>query len=211
MNEEQAVLDFFAKEENLSLGLSVAEQIDEIRVQMNSRFWHDLQRRVNTLFTEHAPEWIADTTEDRNASEVLVGLQCKLREPKTFSLFPMLEQQYLGGTWRIFFGLMWQSALTSEQLALPAVAKLKQLMIDNGFKQNENFIAWQWTNFHPRRSDFLLRYSRQTEKLLDDVEAIFKPFVLENRALIASANAALQDAPRSMTISLDQLRRKRTD
>lgn len=211
MNEEQAVLDFFAKEENLSLGLSVAEQIDEIRVQMNSRFWQDLQGRLNTLFTEQAPEWLTDTTEDRNASGVLVGLQCKLREPQTLSLFPMLEQQYLGGTWRIFFGLMWQVAPTPEQLALPAVTKLKQVMIDGGYKQNENFIAWQWTNLHPRRSDFLLRYSRQAEKLLDDIEAIFKPLVLENRALIASANATLQDAPRSMTISLDQLRRKRTD
>lgn len=208
MNEEQAVLDFFAREENLSLGLSVSDQIDLIRVQMNSRFWLSLQHRLNTLFIQHAPEWTADTTEDRNAPEVLVGLQCKLRSPQTLSLFPMLEQQYLGGTWRIFFGLMWQTTPTPEQLALPAVATLQQRLIDAGYKQNENFIAWQWTNFHPLRSDFLLRYSRQAEKILDDVEAIFKPLLLDNRAIITSANAALLNAPRSMTISLDQLRRK---
>jgi hypothetical protein len=41
MNEEQAVLDFFSRTENLSLGLSVAEQMDELRVQMNNRLWRD--------------------------------------------------------------------------------------------------------------------------------------------------------------------------
>jgi hypothetical protein len=109
MNEEKAVLDFFAKPENLPLGLSVAGQMDVIREQMNSRFWQDLQHRIDTQSVQHAPEWQTQITEDRNAADMLVGLQCKLREPQSHCLFPMLEQQYLGGTWRIFFGLMWQS------------------------------------------------------------------------------------------------------
>jgi len=57
MNEEKAVLDFFAKPENLPLGLSVAGQMDVIREQMNSRFWQDLQHRIDTLSVQHAPEW----------------------------------------------------------------------------------------------------------------------------------------------------------
>ena len=36
MNEEQAVLDFFSQNENLPLGLSVAEQMDKIREQINN-------------------------------------------------------------------------------------------------------------------------------------------------------------------------------
>ena len=211
MNEEQAVLDFFAKPENLPLGLSVACQMDGIREQMNSGFWQALQQRLNALFCLQAPEWQAEVTEDRNAAGVLVGLQCRFAEPQAQGLFPMLEQQYLGGTWRIFLGLMWQAAPTPEQLALPAVATLKQQLLDAGFGHNENFLGWQWTRFHPRRSDFLLSYSQQPESLLDDVEAVFKSLLTEHRAQIASANAALQAVPRSMTISLDQLRRKRSD
>ena len=42
MNEEQEVLKFFAQTENLSLGLSVAEQMDKLREQMNNRLWRDL-------------------------------------------------------------------------------------------------------------------------------------------------------------------------
>jgi len=211
MNEEQAVLDFFARPENLPLGLSVAEQMDRIRERLNTSFWQALQQRLNTLFDQHAPEWQAEVTEDRNATDVLVGLQCKLRESQPLCLFPMLEQQYMGGTWRIFFGLMWQAAPTPEQLALPAIATLKQLLLDAGFKHNENFLGWQWTGFYPRRSDFLLRNSQQPEALLDEVEAVFKPLLTEHRARITSANAALKEVPRSMTISLDQLRRKRSD
>jgi hypothetical protein len=211
MNEEQAVLDFFAKPENLPLGLSVAEQMDRIREQMNSSFWQALQQRLNTLFDLHAPEWQTQVTEDRNTADILVGLQCKLREAQDICLFPMLEQQYLGGTWRIFFGLMWQAAPTPEQLALPAVATLRQLLLDSGFKHNENFLGWQWTGFYPRRSDFLQRFAQQPDELLDDVEAIFKPLLTAQRELIGKANAALKDVPRSMTISLDQLRRKRED
>lgn len=209
MNEEQAVLEFFAKPENLSLGLSVSEQMDAIREQMNSRFWNELQLRLGAALQD--TEWQTQVTEDRNAAEMLVGVQCKLRESQSLCLFPMLEQQYLGGTLRIFFGLMWQATPTPEQLALPAIARLKQQLTDAGFKNNENFLAWQWTNFHPRSSSFLLRYAQQPEKLLDEVESIFNTLLTDQRSLIASANAALKEVPRSMTISLDQLRRKRED
>lgn len=209
MNEEQAVLDFFAKPENLPLGLSVARQMDGIFSQLNSSFWQALRERINTLFGQQVPEWHAEVTEDRNTADVIVGLQCKSAEPQ--ALFPMLEQQYMGGTWRIFLGLMWQAAPAPEQLALPAVVALKQALMDAGFGQNENFLAWQWTRFYPRRSDFLLSYSQQPEKLLDEVEAVFKSLLTEHRAQIASANAALKEVPRSMPVSLDQLRRKRED
>lgn len=206
MNEEQAVLDFFAKPENLPLGLAVAGQMDEIREQMNSRFWKELQQRLNTSIED--AEWQTQVTEDRNSADMLVGLQCKLPAAQTICLFPMLEQQYLGGTWRIFYGLMWQLAPAPEQAALPAVSALKQRLSDAGFKSNENFLAWQWTNLYPRRSDFLQRFAQNPEKLLDETESIFKTLLTDQRTLIAAANGALKNSPRSMTVSLDQLRRK---
>ncbi len=209
MNEEQAVLDFFAKPENLPLGLSVAEQMDEIRCQLNSRFWKILEQRLNTSVQN--TEWQTQVTEDRNAADLLVGLQCKLREPQTTCVFPMMEQQFLGNTWRIFFGLMWQTPPTPEQLALPDVAKLKGVLHDAGFKHNDNFIAWQWTHFYPHRRDFLLHSSQKPEQLLESVETIFNTLLIEQSILTAAANAALKDLPRSMTVSLDQLRRKRSD
>jgi hypothetical protein len=207
MNEEAAVLDFFAKTENFPLGILVAEQMDEIRIAMNSTFWKTLQGRLNTLFQHQTPEWNAAVIEDRNAAEVLVGVQCKLQTAHPLYLFPMLEQQYLGGIWRIFFGLMWSTSPSTTQLALPAVAVLKQTLTDAGFKTNEAFLAWQWTNFYPRRRDFLLRYSQQPEALLDEVESLFKRLLTDQRELITAANTELRSAPVSMTVSLDQLRR----
>lgn len=211
MNEEQAVLDFFAREENLPLGLSVAEQMDQIRMQLNSRFWRLLQTHFNDQFTQQHADFCAETVEDRNEAEMLVGLKCSLNTPQSIFLFPMLEQQYLGGSWRIFFGLMWNTPPTLPQLALPAVASLKTLLSEAGYKSNENFLAWQWTNLYPRRHDFLLRCSQKPEILLNEINEIAKTFISEHSELIKRANAALQDAPPSMAISLDQLRRKRTD
>jgi hypothetical protein len=209
MNEETAVLDFFAKKENLSLGLSVGEQMDEIRIAMNSAFWKTLQERLNTLFQQQTVDWEACVIEDRNAAEVLVGVQCKFNPAQPLYLFPMLEQQYLGGVWRIFFGLMWSTAPATTQLALPAVTALKQTLVDSGFKTNESFLGWQWTNFYPRRRDFLLRYSQQPEKLFAEVEAQLARLLVDQRELITTANAALRSLPVSMTISLDQLHRSK--
>ncbi len=211
MNEEQAVLDFFAKPQNLPLGIAVAEQIDAIRAQLNSAFWQNLTHRLNLKFALEAPEWQTDVIEDRNAAEVLVGLNCKLREPQTVCLLPMIEQQYMGGTWRIFFGLMWQTPPTPEQLALPEVVALKNTYLDCGFKNNDSFLAWQWTNFYPRRRDFLLRYSQQPDVLLCEVESIFSTISLDQRTLISNANNALRSMPHCIPVSLDQLRRKRID
>jgi hypothetical protein len=211
MNEEQAVLDFFAQTENLPLGLAVAEQMDTLREQMNNRLWQELLPRLQALINDHELAWRVQPTEDKNAPDSLVGLHCTTSTEQPLYLRPMMEQQYLGGVWRIYFGLMWSAAPSPDQLGLPAVSSLKESLQTAGFKSNENFIAWQWTAFHPRRKDFLLRYSLQPEKLLGDMEAIFKTLLLEHRVSIEQANAALKTAPRSMTVSLDQLRSKRVD
>lgn len=211
MNEEQAVLDFFAQAENLPLGLAVAEQMDTLREQMNNRLWQELLPRLQALINDHELAWRVQPTEDKNAPDSLVGLHCTTSTEQPLYLRPMMEQQYLGGVWRIYFGLMWSAASSPDQLGLPAVSSLKESLQTAGFKSNENFIAWQWTAFHPRRKDFLLRYSLQPEKLLGDMEAIFKTLLLEHRVSIEQANAALKTAPRSMTVSLDQLRSKRVD
>jgi hypothetical protein len=211
MNEEQAVLDFFSKAENLPLGLAVAEQMDALREQMNNRLWRELLARLQALIIEHELVWRIEPTEDKNAPDSLVGLHCTTDTEQPLYLRPMMEQQYLGGVWRIYFGLMWSAAPTPDQLGLPAVSSLKESLQSAGFKSNENFLAWQWTAFHPLRKDFLLSYAQRPEKLLADMEAILKTLLIEHRVSIDQANAALKTTPRSITVSLDQLRSKRID
>jgi hypothetical protein len=86
---------------------------------------------------------------------------------------------------------------------------LRDTLNSAGYKHNENFMAWQWTSLHPRSKVFLLRHIRQPEQLLAEIESSLSKLLLEHREQIALANAALRSAPRSMTISLDQLRSKR--
>lgn len=211
MNEEQAVLDFFSKAENLPLGLAVAEQMDTLREQMNNRLWQGLQPRFQALIIKHELEWRVQPTEDKNAPDSLVGLHCTTSTEQPLYLRPMMEQQYLGGVWRIYFGLMWSVAPTPDQLGLPAVSSLKTSLQSAGFKNNENFLAWQWTAFHPRRKNFLLRYSLQPEKLLGDIEAIFKTLLIEHRVAIEQANASLKTAARGLDSALNQLRNELID
>ena len=206
MNEEQAILDFFSRAENLSLGLTVAEQMDEIREQMNNRLWREFLARIKALINQHGLAWRAETTEDKNAPDSLVGLHCVANPEQPLYLRPMLEQQYLGRKWRIYFGLMWSAPPTPDQLELPAVIGLKAALQKAGFKSNESFLSWQWTSFHPRSRDFLLCYSHQPEKLLGDLEAIFKTLLMEHRAAIGQANAALNSPPPGLVVSLKQLR-----
>ena len=206
MNEEQAVLEYFAQTENLSLGLSVAEQMDKLREQMNNRLWLGLQSRLDGVIKEHGLAWNIETTEDRNAPDCLVGLHCSTSTEQSIYLRPMMEQQYLGEEWRIYFGLMWSIVPTPEQLGIAAVNSLKATLQNAGFKNNERFLAWQWTAFRPRRKDFLLRYAQQPEKLLVDVEIIFRALLIDHREAIEHANAALKSAPRSLAAALDRLR-----
>jgi hypothetical protein len=211
MNEEQAVLEFFAQTENLSLGLSVAEQMDKLREKMNNRLWLELLSRLNALIKEHGLAWYLEPTEDKNAPDCLVGLHCNTSTEQLLYLRPMVEQQYLGGEWRIYFGLMWSTAPSPEQLGIPAVNSLKASLQNASFKNNESFLAWQWTAFHPRRKDFLLRYAHRPEQLLGEMEAILKKLLIDYATAITQANTALQNAPRSVTVSLNQLRSKLTN
>jgi hypothetical protein len=212
MNEEQAILDFFAQPENLPLGLSVAEQMDKLREQMNNRLWLNLHSRLEKLIQEHGLAWLLETTEDRNAPDCLVGLHCNVGSEQVLSLLPMVEQQSLGGEWRIYYGLMWSAAPSPEQLEIVAVKKLKASLQNAGFKNNERFLAWQWTAFHPRRKDFLMRYAHRPEQLLDEMEAILKKLLVDFGSDIAQTNEVLRiNSPRSLHSSLQQLRNELLD
>jgi hypothetical protein len=210
MNEEQAVLDFFAKEENLPLGLSVAEQIDKLRRQMNNRLWRELHQHIAELVSEHRWSWQVELAEERNAPDSLVGLHCNIHPEQGIYLRPMVEQQYLGGEWRIYFGLMWSNAPSPDHLGLSAVSGLKESLLHAGFSNNAAFLAWQWTAFHPRRRDFLLRYAREPEIILGEMGSLLKIFLLEHRDPILQANIALRSAPRSIAIPLERLPSKRS-
>lgn len=218
MKELQAVLDFFGQKENLPLGLAVAEQMDLLREQMNTRFWEELQQRLGTLINEHALPWQVSVTEDNNSSESLVGLHCTLRSEQELYLCPMMEQQNIGGNWRIYFGLIWSKPPSPELLVLPAVVALKESLQKAGFKHNESHLGFLWTRMHPRSQDFLLRYAQQPEPLLDEAQKFMQTLLTEQQTLlteqqtlIETANAEIQSAPRSTPISLANLRSKRSD
>ncbi len=183
MNEEKAVLEFFSQPENLHLALSVGSRIEEICEQMNSRFWRDLKQRVDALPGDMQTE----TIEDHNAEEILLGLRCKPDQPCCLS--PILEQQHIGGKWRIFQGLAWQGAPALP--SPPAVSKLKHELESAGCRSNEHFLAWKWTDLYPRRSDFLLEYAQQPGKLLLKAESAL--FMGDHLELINNANAALAE------------------
>ncbi len=202
MNEEQAVLDFFAQTENLPLALSVTEQVDATRQQLNRAFWLALCERIAAT----APGWQVATTEDRNAADCLVGLHLQPAQKQSLYLRPMLEQQYLGNVLRIYFGLMWSAAPAPALTRLSAVSALRDTLQASGFKNNENFLAWQWTPYYPRRRDFLLRFATTPDALLDEATALLHSLLVTHAAAVHAANLALRDAPRSTKMSLDRLR-----
>ncbi|MEQ1525319.1 MAG: hypothetical protein ABL911_01050 [Gallionella sp.] len=211
MNEEQAVLDFFAQAENLPLALAVAEQVDQQREQLNNNFWRGLQQSLNTLCATHPLPWQIEITEDKNAPDNLVGLHGRLQSAQPLYLRPMIEQQNLGGKLRIYFGLMWSATHSPEQLTLPEIIELKASLQKANFKTNESFLGWQWTTFHPRRKDFLLRYAKQPEILHEEILKTLQPLLIDLNQDITRANAALQHAPHGLSASLSQLRTELLD
>jgi len=207
MNEEQAILDYFSQPENLSLALSVAEQMDQLRKQMNNRLWQELRVRLVQLIKEHGLAWHVEFTDDKNAPEYLLGLHFTLATGQPLYLRPMMEQQYLGGEWRIYFGLAWSTAPPAGQPGLASIVDLKASLQKARFKSNESFLAWQWTAFHPRRKDFLLRFARNPEQLLEEFVALFATLLIDHREAIEQANQILgTTASRSLSSSLEQLR-----
>jgi hypothetical protein len=209
MNEEQAVLDFFTKEENLPLALIAAEHLDGIRLRLNNEFWLQLRDRLDQLLAQHNLPWSSEPTEDRNAEGCLVGLHLQPAAQARVFLRPFMEQQFTANGYRIYYGLIWNTAPSPAQKTLPALDSLSEALERDGFKQGDNFFAWQWLPWHPRRRDFLMAYSGNRDRLLDDVMQPWQYLLLACGEQLQRANLAL-DAPAgsSASISLDQLRSK---
>jgi len=205
-NEEQAVLEFFAQDENLPLALSVAELVDGIRQRMNTAFWRALHERIAALLKAQRLPWAVEITEDRNTPDCVVGLHLQPMSDQALFLRLMMEQQYMGETLRIYYGVMWSSAPAPDKANLMEVTALREALQGEGFKNNESFLAWNWTPYHPRRKDFLLRYSATPDVLLEEAGGLLHHLLLVHGDALNAANAVLSEAPRSVTVSLDQLR-----
>jgi hypothetical protein len=205
-NEEQAVLDFFSKEENLPLALSVAELIDGIRQRLNNQFWRELHGHISLFLEEHQLPWSLALTEDRNTPDCVVGVHLHPMSDQTLFLRLMMEQQTMGENLRIYYGVMWSAAPSPEKANIPVVAKLRESLQQEHFKNNENFLAWNWTSYHPRRKDFLLRYSTARDEQLDEACGLLRRLLLTHSEDINSANLALSEVAPALTVSLDQLR-----
>ena len=206
MNEEHSVLNFFSQEENLPLALIAAEHLDGIRLQHNNRFWKTLRERLDALIAQSALPWRSELTEDRNSEDCLVGLRLEpLFNQRTF-LRPFMEQQLLGERYRIYYGLMWNTAPEPAQKNLTAVETLHAHLGTAGFKHSDSFLAWQWSPWYPRRKDFLLRFSTRQDELMQEAMRPWHALLEEFGEPLRLANLALSEAPRSATISLDRLR-----
>jgi len=208
MNEEQTVLEFFARPENLSLALIAAEHLDNIRLQHNNRFWHTLNEQLNALLTQQSLPWHSELTEDRNNEGTLVGLHLDPHLEQRSFLRPFMEQQLMGDSYRIYYGLMWNNAPEPAQKNLPEVAALRASLGKVGFKDSDSFLAWQWSPWYPRRKDFLLRLSTKQDELLLEAMQPWQVLLQEFGEELRLANIALGNAPHSTTISLDQLHSK---
>jgi hypothetical protein len=208
MNDEQAVLDFFAQEENLPLALTAAEHLDSIRLRLNNEFWLALRERLDAWLAQQALPWSTQITEDRNNEECLVGLHLQPKGEMRLFLRPFMEQQFLGDDYRVFHGLMWNTMPDASHKAQPAVEALRTSLGDAGLKHSDSFLAWQWLPWHPRRRDFLLRFVTRRNESLDDALRPWQALLAEHGEQLRLANLALSEAPRSVTISLEQLRSK---
>lgn len=200
-NEEQAVLDFFAKPENLPLALSVGEQVDRIRQQLINAFWSGTGKQLETL-----PGWKVELTEDRTCPGNLVGLALHPVVPAPACLRPMLEQQLTEHHLRIYVGLMWNALPAANLTALPEVAALQQALQASGYKHNENFLGWRWSNLYPMRRGFLLRCSDNPSEAIQEGVALLDDFLVRHADLVNAANQSLAAIPPSTPISLDRLR-----
>jgi hypothetical protein len=208
MNEEHSVLHFFAQEENLPLALVTAEHLDGIRLQHNNRFWKALREKLDALLAQNNLPWRSEFTEDRNSDDCLVGLHLEpLAEQRNF-LRPFMEQQLLGESYRIYYGLMWNTAPEPAQKNLSDVVTLHTRLSKAGFKQSDSFLAWQWSPWYPRRKDFLLNFSTKQDELLKEVMQPWQALLEGYGEPLRQVNLALNEAPRSATISLDKLRSK---
>ncbi len=202
MDEEQAVLNFFAQEENLPLALSVAELVDATRQRMNNDFWLRLGERLTSL----AAGWEVKLTEDRNAEDCLVGLYLQPHSEQTLFLRPMMEQQMISGMPHIYFGLMWSSAPAPDKAQLSEVVSLRDALQQEGFKNNESFLAWQWSPYYPRSKKFLLRLSATSDALLDEAAGLLQQLVITHGQALDAANAALRAPGHTAAVSLESLR-----
>lgn len=209
MNEEQAVLEFFSRQENLPLALIAAEHIDSIRLRLNNEFWLALRDRLNAWLTQQGLPWDSALTEDRNAEECLVGLHLEPQAGQQVFLRPFMEQQFLGDSYRVFYGLMWNTAVDASHRNQPAVEALRVSLGDAGLKHSDSFLAWQWLPWHPRRSDFLLRFAGQRDELLEEAMRAWQALLEDEFGeQLRQANLALNNPVSSTSFSLDQLRSK---
>lgn len=208
LNDEQVVLDFFSRPENLPLAMIAAEHLDQLRRELNNAFWQEMGARLDTLLSENELPWRSSATEDRNVDDCLVGIHLQPASEGCIFLRPFMEQQFSGDSYRVYFGLIWSTAPDAAHKALPQVIELANALAKAGFREGDDIFSWQWLPWHPRSRAFLTNFGMRRDAFMEETMKPWQDLLLEFNEPLRLANLALGNAGNSVSVSLETLRSK---
>jgi len=192
-SEELAVLEFLSKEKNAAIALSIGDFLDTLRSDLNNQFWLAAYNKLKLYLEENRLPWIVELTEDKNVDKSLVGLHLQPTFDQSILLFPFMEQQFVGDSYRIFHGLMWNVEADPVAQSLEELDILRKELEPLGFSHSPRFHVWQWLPWHPRRKDFLIQFAQDRDNLLNEMIGVWKRLLVTYGPQLENANARLRE------------------
>jgi hypothetical protein len=197
---DDVFIEYLTNRDNLPYTLDILRQGDEIRSRVLGDFWHAMLKQLR----ESTPRNLATKPlrwelypSPKKMHATYAGLSClhSAAGEQGQSLSFSVQQYCAPSEYQIQFGLQWdhEQSVKSKLLELPELVTLRSHLAENDFKHTRWWLGWKYI-FPPNetRDGFLLKYAKDRNTILQQIEESFWLLVQETFEMTMKANRAIR-------------------
>lgn len=198
VSDASGLQEFLRQPENLPTAVHVAQQIEQLRDKLHSRFWLAIEREMRHRLEDssYADHWEIKPPKDKFR---IAWNNCQIR-PKSLLVDPKkphatisLQQHKPQSANRLHYGIAWQvdkkhPVILSEYQALLQHLQQRKL----SFRTEGWWIAGAGIGYSPRSDRFLLRMGLEEDAFIREIVDLPWNLFLDTVDLLAALNGATQ-------------------
>lgn len=192
------IVEFLARKENLHYVFQVEENVETVRDKLQSDFWSQIKQGLDKKLANpiRKEKWLVKQRSDKTYTEDHGGIFLYPSTSKPVSLYLTLHifQENYRGNLRIYLAPMWnREKVSTRPESISEIGPLAKDLEKQGFveRSRDQPAGFIWTDWYPRKNDFLIRISENLEAVATEVITFVWEYFDRNRHAMEQANKAL--------------------
>lgn len=193
MDTNKPIFDFLAQPENIPLALSIAEQVEQLKLDIHNRFWSLFNHSMDIIVRSSGVEtsWKYQPHSGNRDGWAKAKLAPAMVNPGAPSILLVFGESTARINYRLFWGLQWLPHELAEYQHSTYTTLISELSARNIKIQERGWVRWSYYSQTLHDPSFIADFYRSPEEKVEVITGDFWKLFGDLRPLVEVINADL--------------------